>query len=67
LDCHPEPARLLLQELIATQKTNVYTVEKNGVKKLVYQAPWYENGQYSGFVEIILEIPADMPHHIRSA
>ena len=66
-DCHPEPARLLLKELIAKQKTNVYTVEKNGVKKLIYQAPWYENGRYSGFVEISLELPLDMPHHVRPA
>lgn len=64
--CHPEPARLILKELIATQKTNVYTTEKNGVKKLIYQAPWYENGQYAGFVEIVLEIPSEMPHHVRS-
>ncbi len=64
-DCHPEPARLLLKELIATQKPNVYTVEKNGLKKLVYQTPWSEKGQYSGFVEIILELPSEMPHHVR--
>ncbi len=65
LDCHPEPARAKLQRLMDTQTANVYTIEKNGVKKLIYQTPWYQDGQYAGFVELALEIPAQMPHFIR--
>jgi len=65
LDCHPEPARAKLQHLMDTQTANVYTIEKNGVKKLIYQTPWYQDGQYAGFVEMALEIPAQMPHFIR--
>jgi transcriptional regulator with PAS, ATPase and Fis domain len=65
LDCHPEPARAKLQQLMDTQIANVYTIEKNGVKKLIYQTPWYRDGQYAGFVELALEIPAEMPHFIR--
>ncbi len=65
LDCHPEPARAKLQQLMDTQTVNVYTIEKNGVKKLIYQTPWYQDGQYAGFVELALEIPAEMPHFIR--
>jgi hypothetical protein len=33
---------------------------------LIYQSPWYRDGQYAGFVEISLEIPFDMPHFIRA-
>ena len=44
LDCHPEPSRSKLQELLAAGKPNVYTIEKGGVKKLIYQSPWYEEG-----------------------
>jgi hypothetical protein len=44
----------------------MYTTEKNGIKKLVYQSPWYKDGQYAGFVEFVLEIPFEMPHFIRS-
>mgnify|MGYP000371069624 CR=1 FL=1 len=40
-------------------------VEKNGVKKLIYQTPWYQDGKYSGFVELALEIPFQMPHFVR--
>lgn len=65
LDCHPEPARSKLEGMMATQQANVYTIEKNGARKLVYQTPWYENGQYAGFVEMILPIPGEMPHFVR--
>lgn len=64
-DCHPEAARRKLQTLMETRQTNSYTIEKNGVKKLIYQTPWYENGEYRGFVELALEIPFEMPHFVR--
>ena len=65
LDCHPEPARTKLVQLMEEHATNVYTIEKNGVKKLIYQTPWYENGEFMGLVEFSLEIPFEMPHYIR--
>ena len=65
LDCHPEPARTKTRELLDSRRTNVYTIEKRGQKKLVYQAPWYQDGQYRGFVELVLEIPTEMPHFVR--
>jgi transcriptional regulator with PAS, ATPase and Fis domain len=65
LDCHPEPARSKLKQLLETRRANVYTIEKKGVQKLIYQAPWYRQGRYSGFVEISLELPAILPHFIR--
>ncbi len=65
LDCHPEPARSKLAEMLETHEKNVYTIEKNGRKKLIYQVPWFENGQYMGFVELSMEIPFEMPHFVR--
>lgn len=65
LDCHPEPASSQLRSMMEHQTTNSYTIEKNGVKKLIYQAPWYENGEYAGFTEFSVEIPFEMPHFIR--
>jgi transcriptional regulator with PAS, ATPase and Fis domain len=64
-DCHPEPSRSKLREVLDTRRMNVYTIEKRGQKKLVYQAPWFRDGQYGGFIEISLEIPAEMPHFLR--
>lgn len=65
-DCHPAQARIKTEALLAACEKNVYTIEKNGVRKLIYQSPWYRDGQYAGFVELALEIPFDMPHFIRS-
>ena len=65
LDCHPEPSRTKVVQLLETRQPNVYTIEKRGVRKLVYQTPWSAAGQYAGFVELVLELPADMPHFVR--
>ena len=67
LDCHPEPARTKVLELLASGKVHAYTIEKGGVRKLVYQAPWHENGQYRGLVEISLALPDPLPHFVRDA
>lgn len=66
LDCHPETARTKTTKLLESQTNNVYTIEKNGVKKMVFQSPWFRDGQYAGFVEMVFEIPFEMPHFIRS-
>jgi hypothetical protein len=66
LDCHPEPARSKTQALLSAGEKNIYTIEKNGIRKMIYQSPWFNNGQYAGFVELSLEIPWEMPHFIRS-
>jgi hypothetical protein len=66
LACHPEPARSKTAQMLEMQKKNIYTIEKNGVKKMVYQSPWYKDGQYTGFVELVIEIPWEMPHFVRS-
>ena len=66
LDCHPEPARGKVEQMLNSHEKNVYTIEKNGVKKLIYQSPWFKEGKYAGFIELSLEIPFELPHFIRS-
>ncbi len=66
LDCHSDQSRGKVKEMLASHQKNVYTIEKNGVKKLIYQSPWFRNGEYAGFVELSLEIPFEMPHFVRS-
>jgi hypothetical protein len=63
--CHGERSKLIIRRILETEKPNVYTIEKKGVKKLIYQAPWYENGAAAGLVELSIEIPWDMPHFKR--
>lgn len=65
LDCHPEPARTKLQQMLESGQPNIYTIEKKGKKKLIYQAPWYTDGNLAGFVELGLDIPETMPHFVR--
>jgi hypothetical protein len=66
LDCHPEPARGKLVAMLASGERNVYTIEKKGRRKLIYQSPWFEAGAYAGFVELSLELPAEqLPHFVR--
>ena len=66
LECHPEPARSKTQSLLDSRQKNVHTIEKNGIKKLIFQSPWYRNGEFAGFVELSLEILFEMPHFVRS-
>ena len=66
LDCHPAEARAKFDSMLKMRSKNIYTIEKNGIKKLIYQVPWYANGEYAGFVELALEIPFELPHFIRS-
>jgi hypothetical protein len=65
LDCHDEPARSKLEKMLETCQKNIYTVENAGIKKLIYQCPWFEDGHYAGFVELSLEIPFEMEHFVR--
>ena len=60
LACHPADAQNKILELLETKKPNAYTVEKNGIKTLLYQAPRYEGGQFAGYVEFILTLPQQM-------
>jgi transcriptional regulator with PAS, ATPase and Fis domain len=65
LDCHPEPARSKLKKMLENGITNIYTIEKRGIKKLIYQSPWYESGIYKGFIELSMEIPFEMENFVR--
>jgi hypothetical protein len=64
--CHPEAARVKLDALFARREPNVYTIRKNGVRKLIYQSPWYRDGRFAGIVELSVQIPDDVPEFIRT-
>ncbi len=65
MDCHPESARRKIGRIMESRQANSYTIEKQGLKKLIHQAPWYENGELGGLVELSIVLPAGMPHFIR--
>jgi hypothetical protein len=63
--CHSVSSNEKIREIMREKKPNIYTIEKNGKKKLIYQAPWYENGEAKGLIELSIELPTDMPHFVR--
>ncbi|OFX61816.1 MAG: hypothetical protein A2066_07475 [Bacteroidetes bacterium GWB2_41_8] len=65
IDCHPEPSRTKLLEMLANPITNSYSTEKRGIRKMIHQTPWMEDGEFKGVIEISFEIPMEMPHHKR--
>ncbi len=65
IPCHNERSRAIISKLLATGGTNTYTIEKRGIRKLIYQSVWRVEGEVRGLVEFSLEIPAEMPHYIR--
>jgi transcriptional regulator with PAS, ATPase and Fis domain len=64
-ECHQESSNSRIQEMLKDGTTNVYTVEKNGIKKFVWQAPWREEGVCKGLVEVILPTPPEIRHIVR--
>ena len=64
-DCHPEPAKQKLYDLIKNKQANCYSIEKNGLKKLIYQSPWYDAGTYKGIIELSITLPDGLQNFIR--
>ena len=64
-ECHKNSSWEKIQEMITQGSTNAYTIEKKGVRKLIYQTPWYDNGAVAGLVEYSIVLPPDMPHKVR--
>lgn len=65
LDCHPGPCAANLTRLLESRRPNIYTIQKDGRRKIIVQVPWTRDGEHAGYVEMDLEIPWDMPHFNR--
>ena len=64
-DCHNERSQQIIRQMLATGGTNTYTIEKHGVRKMIYQSAWKKNGIVAGLVEISMVLPDEVPHYIR--
>jgi transcriptional regulator with PAS, ATPase and Fis domain len=64
-ECHQPESWEKILSLIRSGETNTYTIEKQGIKKLIYQTPWYSEAKLSGLVELSFEIPYEMSHFVR--
>ena len=65
MDCHAERSKAIIKKIMAGGGPNIYTIEKHGKKKLIYQSAWTKDGVFAGVIELSLEIPFEMPHFIR--
>jgi methylmalonyl-CoA mutase cobalamin-binding subunit len=66
LACHQNRSNEIIKKLLESGGTNVYTIQKNGVKKLIYQTAWQDSqGKVAGLAELSLVIPEDLPHFVR--
>lgn len=65
LECHPQPARQKLLNMMDTQNTNAFLDTENGIKRFYFQSPWYLSGEYSGFIELSFEVGGEIPHYKR--
>ena len=63
--CHMGRSMETMKRILESGRPNVYTIEKAGVKKLIYQAPWRADGPIAGLVEMAFEIPDELPHFVR--
>ena len=64
--CHPEPANIMIRKMLREQRTNTYFTEKNGRRKLVHQAPWYDRGRFAGLVETVIVLSPEIATKQRS-
>lgn len=64
-DCHGSHAAGKIKELLETGSINAYTIEKQGLNKMIYQCPWYKDGKIAGLAELSIVTPGDMPHFVR--
>jgi transcriptional regulator with PAS, ATPase and Fis domain len=65
MKCHPPDAQVKLREVLSSGRPNVYTTQERSRKKLVYQCQWKKGGRVSGVVQLVIELPKDIPHHAK--
>lgn len=62
---HQERSLKIIDHMLSTGESNCYTIEKNGLHKIIYQTPWRNDGKIAGLVEISMIVPAELPHYVR--
>ena len=65
MDCHPEHARSTIRRLLKDGGSNVYSITKKGVKKLIFQSAWMIDGEIAGLVETSMVLPENLRHFDR--
>ena len=65
MPCHQARSQEIIRRLVENGESHAYTIQKGELRKMIYQAPWYKEGDVAGLVEFSMVIPAEMPHYVR--
>lgn len=65
MPCHSPRSQAIIRDMLDNNKPHCYTISKKGLKKLIFQTPWREDGVVRGLVEFSFVIPEEMPHYDR--
>ena len=68
MPCHSDRSKEIIARLLESGGVNAYTIDKGGVKKMIYQTAWRENGVVQGLCEISMvlgESGVELPHYVR--
>jgi len=57
LDCHPEPSKSQLKEMMTTHETQTIFKGNGPDRRMIHQTPIYKNGEFDGYIELIIPIP----------
>lgn len=63
--CHGERSAGIIRNLLENGGSNCYTIEKQGVHKLIFQSAWTVDCKVAGLCEISIITPDGMPHYVR--
>jgi transcriptional regulator with PAS, ATPase and Fis domain len=61
LNCHPEPSKTKLKQMLAQHTEHMSIVEKEGVKTIFLQTPWRVDGLFRGIIEISFVLDPKLP------
>lgn len=64
-DCHSDESSEKIRHMLTTGESNVYTIEKKGIRKIIIQLPWKTDGKTEGIMELSMVLPTSLPHFIR--
>ncbi|MBR5102678.1 MAG: PAS domain-containing protein [Muribaculaceae bacterium] len=66
MPCHNEHSQAIIHKMLNEDVTNCYTIDKQGVRKLIYQTPWKkDDGTVGGLVEISIVLPDELTNYVR--
>ena len=65
MGCHNDRSKENIRTLLESGGSNAYTIEKNGLRKMIYKTSCRQDGKVAGLVEFSMVIPCDMTHYVR--